>query len=520
MISLGQTRVSLELREVFRAGIALRVGARAFDILEVLIERQGQLVSKDALLQRIWPDTVVEENNLQVHMSSLRKALGDDRDLIRTVPGRGYMLLGTAHGGAWPSVDSPLPVVEADAIAPQACLPACTALVGREALLVEVREAMANAALVTLSGPGGVGKTVLAAAIGQEIADSGRYPVFFVCLADLSDPQQMHYSVARSLGIDAHDGQPLLQSLITHLLAQPCLIILDNGEHLIDALAVFAESMLRACPAIRLLVTSREPLRIAPERSLRVPPLDVPAAGASREAVLGSPAVELFLGQLQALDGCLAYALTDELDAQSVNLIGQLCRRLGGMPLALAMAAARACTLGLFELVASLDDSLHSLSAGLRTAAPRHQSLQASFDWSDRLLSDEERRVLTQLAELPGRFTLEQACDALGRSNIDRPQVMDCIVGLALKSMLLVSAQGPYRFYHLLEETRRCVLNRSSVEVKGHQPPAQNDYAVASAVESALNGSLTLFALRDNTSMNYGPKGYHASHQRMLATSR
>jgi predicted ATPase len=366
---------------------------------------------------------------------------------------------------------------------------------------------MTACSLITLTGPGGVGKSALAATVGQRIVESGDQTVYFVSLAELACAEQIPAAIAHALGAESGGSEPMLQTLIRHLLEHPCLIILDNAEHLIEAVAMLAEDLLRGCSEINLLVTSREPLRIAPERSLRVPPLPVVATVSSREVLLDCPAVQLFIGNLQALDGCLAYTPVAELDAHSLNLIGQVCRRLDGMPLALEMAAARACTLGLFELLAGLDANLHLLSAGLRTAAPRHQSLLASFDWSARLLSDDERQVLMQLVELPGRFTLEQACDALVHSRIGRAQVMDCIIGLALKSLLMVSAQGPFRFYHVLEETRRCVLS-------------QLDMGPGSADELTLDASLTLLALRDNNPLTPGPNGYHASHQRMLAISR
>ena len=174
MISLGQATVSLELRDVFKDGVALRIGTRAFDILELLIRQQGQLVTKEHILQRVWPDTVVEENNLQVHISALRKALGSDRDLIRTIPGRGYLLLGSevcAQGALLEETQTLHSAVGVQR------LPASVDLVGRETLLDEINAALSDPrAFITLTGPGGVGKTSLAVELGRQRLDAGSTP--------------------------------------------------------------------------------------------------------------------------------------------------------------------------------------------------------------------------------------------------------------------------------------------------------------------------------------------------------
>jgi predicted ATPase len=505
MISLGQTTISLELRDVFKDGVAMRIGTRAFDILQLLTRHQGQLVSKEQILQSVWPDTVVEENNLQVHISALRKALGADRELIRTVPGRGYVLLG-GDDGAEPEVrPAALPVGSCS-------LPARVALLGREALLAEVASTLHDGcALVTLIGPGGVGKTSLAAEYGQTLLDAGTTPVYFVPLAQLQCADLLLDAFAIALGVDFCGNDPEPQSLIHHLQQNPGLIILDNCEHLVESVAGLLEALLRNVPAARAIATSREPLRITGERSLHVPPLQAPEPNASRESILGSAAAQLFLRQWRAMDGHLSQASDDDLDDYSVELVGEVCRRLDGMPLALEMAAARACALGLYQLVVSLEGSVHLLSASLRTAPPRQQTLQASLAWSYRLLSRDERTVLRHLAELEGRFTLERACDALQRTTLPRARIMDCIVRLALKSLLMVSAQGPFRFYRMLATARACLLTINAQDVASDvsQPRLQDCDA-----PSALSN------LRAIRAVPVGPDGYHARHQRALAAGR
>jgi predicted ATPase/DNA-binding winged helix-turn-helix (wHTH) protein len=453
MISLGQVHVSLELRDLFKHGLPLRIGTRAFDILELLVNCPGRLVSKDEILQQVWPDTVVEENNLQVHISALRKALGADRDLIRTIPGRGYMLMVPGEGSETQAGES-----GQTALICQARLPYATPLVGREALLNEVAEALRGTALLTLVGAGGIGKTSLALAMAHRYCRDEVMPVCFISLAHLSGPERVLDALACSLGVGCSAELSALEAITEELNRQPRLVVLDNCEHVIETIAGLGEQLIQACPGSTFLATSRESLRIKGERSMVVPPLALAGEGAEREAILHSPSAQLFLKRLRALDWFFPQNDGAALDDQSVALVGTVCRRLDGMPLALEMAAARASTLGLFELVASLQDDLHLLSAGLRNAPERHQSLEASVQWSYRLLSADEQSVLRRIAELEGRFTLYQACEVAMVPGISRTQVMDCIVGLALKSLLLVTAEGPFKFYRLLEATRLCIL--------------------------------------------------------------
>lgn len=505
MISLGQTMISREHRDVFKDGVAMRIGTRAFDILDLLLRHQGQLVSKELILQSVWPDTVVEENNLQVHISALRKALGTDREQIRTVPGRGYVLL----GGDGAQTDTRASVV-LQGVSCHHPLPARVALLGRQALLDEVSNTLAEGcALVTLIGPGGVGKTALAAELGQTLLEAGTTPVYFVPLAQLQCAELLLEAFSSAVGLDCSGGDPDLQGLIRYLQQQPGLIILDSCEHLVESVASLLEVILRGAPAVRAIATSREPLRIAGERSLQVPPLDIPELNASPDTILRSASAQLFLRQWRALDSHLAADGNAELDDYSVELVGEICRRLDGMPLALEMAAARACALGLYQLVASLDGSLHLLSASLRTAPPRQQTLQASLAWSLRLLGREERTVLRRLAELDGRFTLERACDALQRTRLPRACVMDCIVRLATKSLLMVSAQGPFRFYRMLGTTRACLLTATAQDTVTPElsVPRVQDCDAPSALA-------TLQSIR---AVPAGPDGYHARHQRALA---
>jgi predicted ATPase len=296
-------------------------------------------------------------------------------------------------------------------------------------------------------------------------------------------------------------------------------MILDNCEHMIEAVASLVEGLMHQCTDLTVLATSREPLRIAHERSVRVMPLGVPDIGADRQSILSSASVQLFSRHMRALDGTFAHRrpcpdADAALDTQSVELMGEVCRRLEGLPLALQMAAARACGLGLFELITSLDENLHLLSSGLRTAPARHQTLQASLIWSLRLLDDDELAVLERLSQVQGRFTLDLACDAVQDRDISRSRVLDCIIGLALKSLLNVTAEGPFRFYAVPESTRAFI--KCALKCRAQLNACQSDEPSVAKHATAMPGA----AFQKARSGPIEPNSYHARHQRMLAASQ
>lgn len=521
MISIGQACVSLELREVFRSGVPLRVGTRAFDILELLITCPGRLVSKDEILQRVWPDTVVEENNLQVHVSALRKALGEDRDLIRTIPGRGYMLVGGEGESALAVADHKDPLTVGSfgtSMLRKHDLPHNVPLIGRETALEEVCEALLSSALVSLVGAGGIGKTSLAVAVAHHLSLTDSLHVCFVPLAHITCPERIVESLAFALDLVVLPGSSPMEAIVEHLGQQNRLVILDNGEHLIDAVAAVSEHLLRSCPSLRILITSREPLRIGGERTLNVAPLVIPEQDAGRHEILQSGSAQLFMTRLRALDSYFPTENMESLDEQSVALIAQVCRYLDGIPLALEMAAARAATLGLFELLQSLQHSPHLLSGGLRSAPDRHQSLVASVEWSYRLLSPDERVVLERLGRFEDRFTLAQACERAQSLALPQGRVMDCIVSLAQKSLLLIAAEGPFRFYRLLRATRSWLMETIS-ELTGDKGSRQGtcQYHHHSVRPASTASVATLRAVSKGL---HDSDYFHINHQRILATSQ
>lgn len=465
MTALGETEVSLERRVLLRHGQAVPIGERAFDILQLLISSRGTLVTKEQILTQVWPDSIVVENNLQVHISALRKALGNDRNLIRTLAGRGYLLVNErSEISLTPSgVEDAPPTAHHHPARRVSQLPVVTTLIGRDCLIDHACKALNATPILTLTGAGGIGKTALAITVARHFAESRSTHATFVALADMTDPRQVAGALAQALGLEVIAGaeeHSLIHALIAHLDLERSsqLIVLDNCEHLVAAAAHLVEELVRQCPGLKVLATSREPLRVNGEHGLRVPPLCVPACDASRDQILINPSAQLFMRHARQQNSCCADTCDTQLDDQSVELIAEVCRRTEGVPLALEMAATRAATLGLFELALSLQDDLASLAAGLRTTAPRHQSLQASLQWSYRLLDANEQKVLKRIARLEGKLTLERLCNAAEPEGIERAQAIDCVVGLTQKSLLMITIEGPFRSYRLLESTRACLM--------------------------------------------------------------
>ncbi|PXX37173.1 MULTISPECIES: winged helix-turn-helix domain-containing protein [Burkholderia] len=443
MIRIGTLHVFLDRREIRSNGKLLRIGSRAFEILELLIRANGALVSKDEIMQRVWPHTIVEENNLQVHIAALRKALAGDRNLIVTVPGRGYRLVGAQAEGA-------------AAVRPAASrlTAAPTALVGREQTVADVLAALDTARVVTLVGAGGIGKTRVALEAAMRAEASFPEGAAFVSLATVACPQFVPAALAGAFGIVQPAGSLTLEAVLASVANRRMLLVLDNCEHLLDAAAQIATALTESDAGLCVLATSREALRIQGERLCPIPPLDVPCEGADDAEILRASAVQLFSARARAADPRFP------LHGRSVSLMASVCRRLDGLPLAIELAAARAAVLGIDVLAAHLDDHFRLLTGGFRTALPRHQTLQAMYDWSYRLLGDAERLLLRWLGVFRDSFSIDAVQEIVGTKGLVDADLLDTIAGLVSKSLLsLESAHGAPR-YRLLTTTRAYALQQ------------------------------------------------------------
>jgi len=457
MIELGRFQIDLELRTLWCDGERVPLGSRAFDILAMVVKAGGRLVTKDELMDAVWPNTIVEENNIQVHLSALRKILGADRDLILTVPGRGYQLV-QRHRAA--SIAALSPEAHCAPVG-RALPPLRMQLVGREADVVQIRSMLAHTRVLTLVGAGGIGKTSLAVEAARQAAadvtEPFTEPVWFVELATLGTRDEVLAAIAQACGLPVEHATPGLAQ-IASALAGRRLLVLDNAEHVIEHVAEAVEVLAAMNADLRMLVTSREPLRIMAEAVFRVEPLDVPQPGSADADILRRSAVNLFLLRANSMQREVAT------DSAELRLVGEICRRLDGIPLALELAAARVVTLGVVGVYQRLDDRLAILAGGYRTALPRHQTLRATFDWSFALLDAKSQALFRRSAVFGGVFSFEAMCAVACDASLTVADAIIAISELLAKSLVNVEFDGPVARYRLSESTRAYALDKLQAE--------------------------------------------------------
>jgi non-specific serine/threonine protein kinase len=331
-----------------------------------------------------------------------------------------------------------------------------TRFIGREREIAEVNSLMATERLVTLTGAGGAGKTRLALQIAQGLVENFPHGIWLIELAPLADPELIPHTIASTVGVRVESSQGVTDSLITFLQPRTTLLWLDNCEHLIGGCAALVDHVLRACPRVRVLATSREALGIAGERAWRVPSLVLPAAKreVSVDAADRSDAVRFFVDRARAVAPHFALSSTN------APTVVRICHRLDGIPLALELAAARMKLLSLEQISARLDDRFQLLTGGSRTAVPRQQTLRATIDWSYDLLSDEERRLLRRLAVFAGGCSLEAAEQVCGGDESGDGATIELLSHLIDKSLVAVEDEEGDRRYRLLETVRQYARDR------------------------------------------------------------
>ena len=457
-LTFGRFQVLPERREVLADGRPTKLGGRAFDVLITLIEARGAVVSKEALMARVWPGRTIEENSLAAQIAALRAALGAERALIRTVSGRGYQFTGEIRIlSATPQrAGAEMTTAELASVLPPTNVPEpAFELIGREEELSEILNLVTTHRLVTLTGAGGIGKTTLALALARELRPHFGDGVWLAELSALADPGLVPATVATAIGLQLGGGEISPQRVAQALADRRVLLVLDTCEHLIAAAAAMAEATLGAGSAPRVIATSREPLRAGGEWVYPVQPLAVPAADvAADDDPLRYGAVRLFIERARAAEPHFAP------DLRLIAIIAEICRRLDGIPLAIELAAARAAMIGIEALAARIEDRFRLLTGGRRMAPPRHQALRATLDWSYALLAEPERVLLRRLATFAGPFSLEAAATVAASPELAAPDVIEGLLGLIAKSLVVAEGEGAVARYRLLDTTRAYALEK------------------------------------------------------------
>ncbi|WGD50310.1 winged helix-turn-helix domain-containing protein [Bradyrhizobium sp. CB1650] len=454
-LKFGPFSLSVAERQLRKGDHSIPLGSRALDVLIKLTERPGEVVTNKELVARVWPDVVVEEANLRVQIAALRKALGDGIDnarYISNVPGRGYCFVATIAQGV---TREALPPHLATNVTNQMqkLPPLLTRMVGRDETVRALLSQMTARRFVSIVGPGGVGKTTVAVAVGHALLDAFQGAVVFVDLGALTDPRLVATAVASSLGVTTSSQDPML-GLLGFLRDRRTLLILDSCEHLIDAAAQLGERVVNETPQAHILATSREALRAEGEHVHLLYPLDTPPyrPGLSADEALQYPAVQLFMDRAFAAGHYSELSDTDALDVASI------CRRLDGIALAIELAASRVGNLGINGTAELLDNRFGGVWNGRRTALPRHQTLNSMLDWSYNLLSDLERLVLCRLSIFVGEFTITAARDVATEAEFEDAHVMQAVTDLVAKSLISTKSGQKSTNYRLLDTTRAYAL--------------------------------------------------------------
>jgi predicted ATPase/DNA-binding winged helix-turn-helix (wHTH) protein len=449
VLSFGPFELSTANRLLTNDGKVVPLGARAMDLLIVLAEQANEVVSGRILIERVWPEKGAEQVSLRVNISALRKALDQSdpgRRYIANIPGRGYRFVVPVNSSAQVSENSKPPL--------RSRVPArLMRMLGREQAVAEIQAKVAGRKFVTIVGPGGVGKTTVAVAVAHEMCPAFDSHVLFIDLSALGDDSLVAPAIATSLGMSVQTSS-VVPALIDRFQERPTLIVLDCCEHRINGASAVAEELIRRVPTLHLLATSREAMRVEGEHVYELGGLECPPEDSDLSArdTLQYPSVQLLVDRVRTVRS--DFELTDA----DAPIAARICRRLDGIPLAVELAACRVDIFGLSKTASLLDERLNLSWVGRRTAPLRHQTLNATLEWSYDLLSETEKRILNRLSVFGGGFTFEAAVAVVADEAVDEASVSDCVWELRSKSM--IAAQGQDGRLRLLDSTRAFALQR------------------------------------------------------------
>jgi len=450
--------------ELRRDGRAIRLARQPMEVLILLVQRRRTLVTREEMAGLLWGEGVFVDRDAGVHTAILkiRQALGDvlaSPAFVETVAGKGYRFIasvevvGPTRSDSQPA--SPVPEHREDAA--RTNLPAeVTSFVGRERELTEATELIRTSRLVSLTGVGGSGKTRMAQQVGIRAAANFHHGVWFVDLAPVANPDLLPSVVARTLDVPEKAVATIADALAAWLRTRHLLLILDNCEHLIDACAALAASLLKTAPRLRIIATSREALNVPGEAVWRVPPLALPPESEALAVndLLAFDALRLFVDRAAAVS---PFHVTQE----NVATVAEICRRLDGVPLAIELAAARVKILSVDQIRERLRDRFRLLTGDRRTVVARQRTLEATVDWSYDLLTETERLLLARLSIFSGGWTLEAAEEVCVGGAITDGDVLELIARLVDKSLVMVDEVADRdRRYRLLETIRQYAHDR------------------------------------------------------------
>ncbi|MFQ6242661.1 ATP-binding protein [Sinorhizobium meliloti] len=456
VLEFGGFRLSPGERQLSYDGRAIRLGSRALDILHCLIRNAGSIVSNEDLILEVWGAVHVEEVSLRVHISELRKVLGQFADAGRyivNVPGRGYSFTAAVNHQR---IEAPAPAAPPHPAARFDPLPLRPPkLVGREREVRRIRQELLANRFLSIVGTGGIGKTTVALAVAESLLVEFTDSVVFIDLAPLRDQRMVTSAFATALGLPVR-GENETASIIAALETAKILLVIDNCEHVISAVAELTEKIFESASHVHLLTTTREPLRVQGEQVHRLQGLAFPPEDEvmTAEAVGAYPAVSLFVERARAQTD--DFQLTDE----NAAVVAQICRRLDGLALAIELAAGRVASFGVQGLAGYLNQRFRILNRGRRTAHPRHQALRLTLDWSYDLLEDEEKIVLRRLSVFAGSFSLDAAEEIASDSSIPCHDVAEFLSNLVDKSLVSADVAHDEVRFRLLDTTREYASER------------------------------------------------------------